>query len=84
MGKRAVMTFEAMAAQKPQAHPSPEPTPAVPARKVDERKGQTLRLSVEAWRQLKFIAFAEATPVHDILVDAVNDAFRKRGKPPIA
>jgi hypothetical protein len=53
-------------------------------KKPDNRKGQTLRLSTAAWRQLKLIAMDENTSVHQILVDAVDEAFRKRGKPPIA
>jgi hypothetical protein len=53
-------------------------------KKPDNRKGQTLRLSSAAWRQLKLIAMDENTSVHQILVDAVDEAFRKRGKPPIA
>jgi hypothetical protein len=57
---------------------------AAPEKKPDNRKGQTLRLSTAAWRQLKMIAMDENTSVHQILVDAVDEAFRKRGKPPIA
>jgi hypothetical protein len=53
-------------------------------KKPDNRKGQTLRLSTAAWRQLKLIAMDENTSVHQLLVDAVDDAFRKRGKPLIA
>ena len=60
-------------------------TEAVPeTKKLDNRKGQTLRLSAAAWRQLKLIAMDEDTSVHQILVDAVDEAFRKRGRPPIA
>jgi hypothetical protein len=58
--------------------------PALEKKKPDNRKGQTLRLSTAAWRQLKLIAMDENTSVHQILVDAVDEAFRKRGKPPIA
>ena len=84
MAKRA--TLSDFTARKP-AHAPRQPEPAgasAEGRKVDDRRGQTLRLSVEAWRQLKIMAAEETIPVHAILVEAVNDAFRKRGKPPIA
>ncbi len=86
MSKRA--TLSDFAATKPgvalaPAAPVPQPdSTAVP--KPDNRKGQTLRLSVAAWRQLKVMAMDEETTVHQILVEAVDDAFRKRGKPAIA
>lgn len=50
----------------------------------DKRRGQTLRLSVEAWRQLKRLAVDQDKPAHDLLVEAVNSLFSKHGLPPIA
>jgi hypothetical protein len=47
-------------------------------------KGQTLRLNMEAWRQLKILAVERALPAHALLVEAVNDLFRKHGKTPVA
>lgn len=47
-------------------------------------KGQTLRLNVEAWKQLKMLAVERAVPAHVLLVEAVNDLFRKYGKTPAA
>jgi hypothetical protein len=47
-------------------------------------KGQTLRLNMEAWRQLKILAVEHARPAHALLVEAVNDLFRKHGKMPVA
>jgi hypothetical protein len=47
-------------------------------------KGQTLRLNMEAWRQLKILAVEHARPAHALLVEAVNDLFRKHGKTPVA
>jgi hypothetical protein len=47
-------------------------------------KGQTLRLNVEAWKQLKILAVERAAPAHVLLVEAVNDLFRKYGKTPVA
>jgi hypothetical protein len=67
-------------------------TSAIPAtdasvsQKTDsqKRKGQTLRLEEGAWKQLKHLATDLGKPVHDLLIEAVNDLFKKYGKPPIA
>jgi hypothetical protein len=48
------------------------------------RKGQTLRLSEGAHKQLKYLSVERGIPAHDLLIEAVNDLFRKYGKPPIA
>jgi hypothetical protein len=58
----------------------------VPAGETTEtkRKGQTLRLTEGAWKQLKHLATDLGKPVHDLLIEAVNDLFKKYGKPPIA
>jgi hypothetical protein len=47
-------------------------------------RGQTLRLTEPAWRQLKLHALEEDRSVHSLLVESVNDLFRKRGKPEVA
>lgn len=52
--------------------------------KKDERIGQTLRLPSGAHKQLKRLAIDVEKPVHDLLIEAVNDLFTKYGKPPIA
>jgi len=83
MAKRGALTD--FAATKPGVIAAPRPPePAIESKKLDTRRGQTLRLSVAVWRQLKLIAMDEDTSVHQILVEAVDDAFRKRGKPTIA
>jgi predicted transcriptional regulator len=46
-----------------------------------ERKGLTLRLNHAAWRQLRQLAFDDERSAHDLLVEALNDYFEKRGKP---
>lgn len=51
---------------------------------TDKRKGQTLRLTRDAWKQLKLLAIERDRTAHDLLIEAVNDLFRKHGKPPIA
>jgi hypothetical protein len=52
--------------------------------KKDDRVGQTLRLPTGAHKQLKHLATDIGKPVHDLLIEAVNDLFTKYGKPPIA
>ncbi len=47
-------------------------------------KGQTLRLNMDAWRQLKIMAIDQGVPAHDLLIEAVNGYFRRHGKPPLA
>ena len=49
-----------------------------------QRKGQTLRLTRDAWKQLKVLAIDQDRTAHDLLIEAVNDLFSKYGKPPIA
>ncbi len=86
-------------AQKPTAAPA-EATPsvaedAVQERKkrgsqLDGRKGVLLRLKPEAWLQLKGMAAQmtlekdEMFTMQQALEDAVNDWFKKHGKPPLA
>ena len=70
-----------LAAAKPVApETEPEPTPGKP----QPMKGQTLRLRMDAWRELKHLAVDEGKPTHDLLIEAVNDLLRKYGKRPIA
>ncbi len=89
MTKRASLAGFAAKKDPPTAAAAAEPTstdmthaadPAGP----DRRRGQTLRLSTEAWRQLKRLAVEEDKPAHDLLVQAVNALFVKHGLPPIA
>ncbi len=63
---------------------STDAAPAIDGAAPDRRRGQTLRLSTEAWRQLKRLAVEEDKPAHDLLVQAVNALFMKHGLPPIA
>lgn len=63
------------------------PVPSISSNQAqhsEQRKGQTLRLSIGAWKQLKHLATDLGKPVHDLLIEAVNDLFSKYGKPPIA
>ena len=60
------------------------PTEKQTTGKKDDRIGQTLRLPPGAHKQLKRLAVDIEKPVHDLLLEAVNDLFTKYGKPPIA
>ena len=72
------------------AAPSRSPADQAPTQRTrqpappEKRRGQTLRLSPAAWRQLKFLAVERDRPAHDLLIEAVSDLFQKYGKPPIA
>jgi hypothetical protein len=76
VAKRA--SLSTFTAEKPGAEPPAESTQA------EGKRGQTLRLSPEAWRQLKLLAVERATTSHALLIEAVNALFQKHGKPPIA
>jgi predicted DNA binding CopG/RHH family protein len=52
--------------------------------KEDDRRRVTLRLTEDAWKQLKIMSIEEGCVAHKLLIEAVNDLFTKRGKPPIA
>jgi hypothetical protein len=83
---RKATSLAALTLRKPASVPS-LPTgedERTPVERVSSIKGQTLRLNVEAWRQLKILAVERAMPAHALLVEAVNDLFRKCGKTPVA
>jgi hypothetical protein len=50
----------------------------------DDRRRVTLRLTEDAWKQLKIMSIEEGCVAHKLLIEAVNDLFTKRGKLPIA
>jgi hypothetical protein len=52
--------------------------------KEDDRKRVTLRLTEDAWKQLKIMSIEEGCVAHKLLIEAVNDLFTKKGKKPIA
>src|SRR5947209_8605542 len=80
--------------------PEPTATPAGPARvpagNADKqpkgfyaatragKKKTTAPLSGDAHRQLKTLAVEQGGTVEGLLIEAINDLFRKYGKPPIA
>jgi hypothetical protein len=83
MAKRASLKLDELKAKKTEGE-APSKFEAAPETSGDQqRKGQTLRLPVAAWRQLKYLSIERGKPAHDLLVEAVNDLFVKCGKPPI-
>lgn len=80
MGKRA--SLSSFAAVKPSVPAAVADAP--PVVEKEEQRGQTLRLNIRAWAQLKSLAVEARKPSHDLLIEAVNDLFQKCGKPPIA
>ena len=87
MAKRAALTLDTMKAAKPavvELPPAPSTQSPIKNRASDGRRGQTLRLTVDAWRQLKHLAADEDCSSHDLLKEAVNRLFIDRGKPPTA
>lgn len=69
----------------PAAEDEPERRPVGRPKTVpDGRRGTILRLSRDALKQLKHLATEEETTSHALLIEALNDLFVKRGKPPIA
>ena len=98
MAKRAKLTSSQLspalsdfAAKKPQEEKKqpddkPENVPQGEDRTGtrENTRGQTLRLNEDAWAQLKHLAIDQRRPAHALLVEAVNELFKKYGKPPIA
>lgn len=61
---------------------SPEASAKKP--KKPQPKGYVVRLPVTAWKQLKFLAIEQECTMHKLMLEAVNDLFKKYGKPPVA
>jgi hypothetical protein len=96
-GKRPSLaeSMRAVAAEPPAPQPVAAP-PAGQAERAAERpkgfyaatragkKKATATLSNEAHRQLKALAVDQGGKIEGLLTEAINDLFRKYGKPPIA
>ena len=70
----------AFAAKKPAAGKvtsKTAPTKADPS----VTKAMTIRLNLDAWRQLRFMAFDDGRTAHALLIDALNAYFKKQGLP---
>ena len=67
---------------------SPKPRPAAPEPAAEPQeeptKGMTLRLNLAAWKQLKQLALDQGRTAHALLIDALNDYFKKCRKRPVA
>jgi len=79
---RAALTLTDMTAKR--GSPASTPTQATPVKDTRVRRGQTLRLEPEAWRQLKMLAITEGKTSHDLLIEAVNLLFDHYNRPTIA
>lgn len=78
--RRAPLKLDEMVAAKPGA--------VAPVRKPvnkasDGRRGQTLRLDLGGWKQLKRLAVDEETTAHALMIEALNLLFKDRGLPPV-
>lgn len=49
---------------------------------VDPRKAMLVRAEPKVWKALKLLALDDERPLQDLLLDAVNDYLKKRGKLP--
>lgn len=47
-------------------------------------KGQTLRLELDAWKQLRVLAAEQETTNRALIIEGLNLVFEKYNKPPIA
>ena len=72
----------AAASPEPVPAPAPSSTPTAPARRG--RTGVTTFLAEEAHRQLRQLALDERRSGQALVVEALNDLFRKYNRPPIA
>ena len=80
---RATLTLTDMTATRgvPAEVASP---PAQGTKDARGRRGQTLRLEPEAWKQLKLLAIDQGKTSHDLLIEAVNLLFDHYNRPTIA
>ena len=76
MARKSLSSFTATKGEDPKV--------SAPAPPAEGMKGQTLRLNLGAWRELKILAIEQGKPAHALLIEAVNDLFKKYGKEPLA
>jgi len=79
---RATLTLTDLTAKRGAS--ASAPAQVAPVKDMRARRGQTLRLEPEAWRQLKMLAIAEGKTSHDLLIEAVNLLFDHYNRPTIA
>ena len=90
MAKKKNLT-EAFAGERQREPATATPAAAEPAARASTtppsrqgRKAMTLYLDPAAHKQLKLLAIDRDQPAHALLLEAVDDLFRKHGKAPIA
>jgi hypothetical protein len=74
MAIRAELVYD-----RPQHQPRTQMQTRTPDPSAEKRKGLTLRLNRAAWRQLRQLAFDDERPAHELIIEALNDYFEKRG-----
>ena len=79
MAKRVVKKASAKKSPRTKSKPTPPPEPEEPV-----TKGMTLRLNLDAWKQLKSLAIDQGRTSHALLIDALNAYFKDNGKKPVA
>ena len=78
---RAALTLTDLTAKR---DATAAPAAQRPVKDARARRGQTLRLEPEAWRQLKLLALDQGRTSHDLLIEAVNLLFDHYNRPTIA
>ena len=78
-GSLAAFTSQKEGSAEDQSAPARAKQPS----EKEKRRGQTLRLSPAAWRQLKLMTIEQERTAHDLLLEAVRDLFEKYGKLPL-
>jgi hypothetical protein len=78
---RAALTLTDLTAKR---DPTAAPAAQRSVKDARARRGQTLRLEPEAWRQLKLLALDQGRTSHDLLIEAVNLLFDHYNRPTIA
>lgn len=72
----------------PKSAPEPSTQPVAPAPEPDEEIVTPARIQVylhpDARRELKMISAETGAKVNDLLIEAINDLLKKRGKPACA
>ena len=71
-------------AASPEPAPQPAPPPTTPSPSRRGRTGVTTFLSEAAHRQLRLLSLDERRSGQKLIIEALNDLFRKYGRPPIA
>ena len=84
LGDRIIKKSTAPQDPEPAASPVETAPAPQPVKRGETRKGILVRARPEAWKALKQIALDREITLQDLMVEAINDALVKHGKPPVA